>query len=220
MSNYNVPSRGVQCNIWKSYNSCKHATDKHFVDRFARELPQTPPFICPLCGHKAPDQMSIIRHWGITHKMAIKVFNEQVGRPNCFDNSILKNFEIRGVRDHWDLQPDSKDLRNIPTESNLPKQHPRVEPPHHTLAWKHLQISFPKCKFPTNTKFNTSKSPSCGRSQPPLPLLQVGTLPLLLLLPRASQVDDFSHLRCLCYRSGPSISICYFFFTSFPSSPL
>jgi hypothetical protein len=75
---------------------CRHATDQHFCDRFARELPVVPPFACPLCGKNYPDQMSLIRHWGVTHQMAVKVFNEQMGRPNSFDMSVLKKYEVRG----------------------------------------------------------------------------------------------------------------------------
>ena len=78
---------------------CRHATEKHFFDRFARELPIVPPFACPVCGKNYPDQMSLIRHWGVTHQMAIKVFNEQIGRPNSFDTSILKKYEVRGYRE-------------------------------------------------------------------------------------------------------------------------
>ena len=78
---------------------CRHATDKHFFDRFARELPIAPPFACPVCGKNYPDQLNLIRHWGVSHQMAIKVFNEQVGRPNSFDVSILKKYEVRGFRE-------------------------------------------------------------------------------------------------------------------------
>ena len=76
---------------------CRHATEQHFCDRFARELPIVPPFACPLCGKNYPDQMSLIRHWGVTHQMAVKVFNEQMGRTNSFDTSVLKKYEVRGV---------------------------------------------------------------------------------------------------------------------------
>merc|ERR1719319_884861 len=31
--------------------------------------------------------------------MVVKVFNEQAGRPNCFDTSILQQFEVKGVRE-------------------------------------------------------------------------------------------------------------------------
>ena len=78
---------------------CRHATDKHFYERFARELPISPPFTCPVCGKTSPDQMNLIRHWGVSHQMAIKVFNEQIGRPNSFDISVLKKYEVRGFRE-------------------------------------------------------------------------------------------------------------------------
>lgn len=78
---------------------CRHATDKHFYDRFARELPIAPPFTCPICGKNSPDQVTLIRHWGVSHQMAIKIFNEQIGRPNCFDSSVLKKYEVRGFRE-------------------------------------------------------------------------------------------------------------------------
>ena len=100
---FTCPVQGCAATFNNAQILCRHATDKHFVERFARELPQAPPFACPMCGHQAPDQMSLIRHWGIAHKMVIKMFNEQVGRPNCFDTSILSKFEIRGVRENCPL---------------------------------------------------------------------------------------------------------------------
>ena len=81
----------------------RHATDKHFADRFARELPQAPPFQCPLCGQNFADQITMIRHWGISHKMVIKVINEQMGRPNCYDLAVLKQFEVQGTRENCPL---------------------------------------------------------------------------------------------------------------------
>ena len=81
----------------------RHITDKHFVDRFARELPQAPPFQCPLCGQNFADQITMIRHWGISHKMVIKVLNEQMGRPNCYDMAVLKQFEVTGSRENCPL---------------------------------------------------------------------------------------------------------------------
>ena len=48
------PIQGCNATFGNHTILCRHATDKHFVDRFARELPQSPPFICPLCGHNAP----------------------------------------------------------------------------------------------------------------------------------------------------------------------
>ena len=78
-------------------------TDNQFFDRFARELPQTPPFHCPLCGHNFADQITMIRHWGMSHKMVLKVLNENMGRPNCYDIAVLKQFEVQGTRESCPL---------------------------------------------------------------------------------------------------------------------
>ena len=91
----------------------KHATDLHFYERFSRELPIAPPFGCPVCPKTFPDQLNLIRHWGVSHQMAVKVFNEQVGKPNCFDTSILKKYEVRGVREQCPLCKGSFQCRQL-----------------------------------------------------------------------------------------------------------
>ena len=97
------PVQGCNATFTSPSVLLRHATDKHFVDRFARELPQAPPFLCPMCGQSTQDQISLIRHWGVAHKMALKVINEQMGRPNCFDATILKTFAVAGVRENCPL---------------------------------------------------------------------------------------------------------------------
>ena len=73
----------------------RHAADKHFFERLRADLPNYPPFKCtqPNCTFEGKDVKLLVRHYGITHKMVVKILNERAGKPECYDDSIVRTFE-------------------------------------------------------------------------------------------------------------------------------
>ncbi len=90
----------VACPICKSTflngtHFLRHAADKHFFDRLKADLPQIPPFNCPYCTQNCKDLKLLIRHYGLNHKMVLKFLNERNGLMDCYDDSILKQYETQ-----------------------------------------------------------------------------------------------------------------------------
>jgi hypothetical protein len=71
----------------------RHAADKHFLDRLRGDLPQAPPFKCPYCTFIGKDLKLLVRHYGLTHKMVLKILNERAGNPGSYDDTILRQYE-------------------------------------------------------------------------------------------------------------------------------
>ena len=57
----------------------RHAADKHFFDRMKADLPQVAPFKCPYCTWLGKDLKLLVRHYGMQHKMVLKLLNERAG---------------------------------------------------------------------------------------------------------------------------------------------
>ena len=71
----------------------RHAADKHFMDQLKIDMPKSPPWQCPFCDFNGKDLKLLVRHYGLTHKMVLKLLNERVGIMNSFDDAILKQYE-------------------------------------------------------------------------------------------------------------------------------
>ena len=73
----------------------RHAADKHFDERLKQDLPQVAPFKCPYCSTACKDLKLLVRHYGLAHKMVLKLLNERAGIMDSFDDSILKQYETQ-----------------------------------------------------------------------------------------------------------------------------
>ena len=71
-----------------------HAAEQHF-QRFisGAQLPTSVPFKCPRCPHFSPDQMSMLRHWLLFHKMMDSYTALCLGRPipDQYSNPAVKD---------------------------------------------------------------------------------------------------------------------------------
>ena len=63
------------------------------MERLRADVPNVPPFKCPRCNHVAKDLKSLIRHYGLNHKVVLAILNERAGNPNCDSEAILKQYE-------------------------------------------------------------------------------------------------------------------------------
>ena len=58
----------------------RHAADKHFLDVLKADLPAVAPFKCPYCTNfTGKDLKLLVRHYGLQHKMVLKLLNERAG---------------------------------------------------------------------------------------------------------------------------------------------
>ena len=73
----------------------RHAADKHFMDQLKLDLPSEAPFNCPFCTQNCKDLKLLVRHYGLNHKMVLKLLNERVGIMDSFDDAILKKYETQ-----------------------------------------------------------------------------------------------------------------------------
>ena len=74
----------------------KHAVFSCFNNQIQTDLPSAYLYQCPDCSASFETLFCLIFHYGIDHNMVIKYLNEEAGIPNCYDDSILKRFEIQG----------------------------------------------------------------------------------------------------------------------------
>ena len=76
----------IQCNFCRSVTKNKsdfyrHLSERHFKAELARELPQQPPYNCPLapCPYSGKDTLTaLVKHYGIVHKGVQKYLNGQI----------------------------------------------------------------------------------------------------------------------------------------------
>ena len=67
------------------------------MERLRLDLPPFAPFRCPIqiCNFEAKDLKLLVRHYGINHKMVIKLLNERAGNLDSYDEAILKTLETQ-----------------------------------------------------------------------------------------------------------------------------
>jgi hypothetical protein len=67
------------------------------IDSSNRLQPQFAPFRCPVsvCTFEAKDLKMLVRHYGVSHKMVVKLLNERSGNHDSFDEAVLKTFETQ-----------------------------------------------------------------------------------------------------------------------------
>jgi hypothetical protein len=82
-----------QSTFLNSVHFIRHAADKHFMERLRNDLPHFSPFKCPLCPFEGKDLKLLVRHYGMTHKMVLKLLNERAGIHDSYDESILRTLE-------------------------------------------------------------------------------------------------------------------------------
>jgi hypothetical protein len=76
----------IQCNYCRSISKNKsdfyrHLSERHFKSELARELPQQPPYNCPLspCTYSGKETLTaLVKHYGIVHKGVQKYLNGQI----------------------------------------------------------------------------------------------------------------------------------------------
>ena len=54
----------------------RHLTDNHFYDQLCSEFPSFKPFSCPLCNFEGKDRKTLTHHYGISHKVVLKLLND------------------------------------------------------------------------------------------------------------------------------------------------
>jgi hypothetical protein len=94
----------IQCNYCRSISKNKsdfyrHLSERHFKSELARELPQQPPYNCPLspCTYSGKETLTaLVKHYGIVHKGVQKYLNGQIaGRYEILSQFYFINLKIR-----------------------------------------------------------------------------------------------------------------------------
>ena len=78
-----------QTSFLTSPNFLRHLTDNHFYDQLCSDLTNIKPFSCPLCNFEGKDRKMLVHHYGISHKVVLKLMN---------DWSEDNHFEVSGCR--------------------------------------------------------------------------------------------------------------------------
>ena len=96
------------------YGFYQHLCDRHFKDALAKQVPLNPPFQCPVsgCGYVARDsRQSLVRHFGMTHKVVVELLKRYAPDYNVNDHSI----------------PAHDDNGMVQPEAQIPQQQPQQQ---------------------------------------------------------------------------------------------
>ena len=78
----------------------KHFLINHFNEQVRNMLPSTEPFQCPKCEHVAKTKFHLLVHFGIVHKVVLKLL-EQAEKEG--QNLIVKAMHKDDYRSSWSL---------------------------------------------------------------------------------------------------------------------
>ena len=117
------------------YSFYQHLCDRHFKDALAQQIPLNPPYNCPGggCNYIARDsRQSLVRHFGMTHKVVIELLKRHAPEYNLGDhaipahedNMIQDPFQQQQQQQIYQVQQPSQEQQQFfQPQNHLPVQH-------------------------------------------------------------------------------------------------